>query len=361
MIERNKSLDIAKAIGIILVVIGHSSSPIGNFIYLFHMPLFFFISGYFYKEEYSNNIRTLIVKRLKTLYLPFVAYQMIFLILHNFFCNINIYSNNLALGNSVVNFYTFKDFIKSFIKIVLFTRSEQLAGAFWFFTTLFIVNIMFCFISFCVKYLIKEVKQQEIFRGMLILISFALGNVCAYLNIHLTQNIEVAFVVLLFYYSGLLYKKYESKIKIKFSTSILFFIILLASSFYGTLSISTNENVNAVFLLYNSFMGIYLILYVSQYLANLNTEFRVLKYIGRNTTIILCLHFLSFKIINLMQVQIYKYPKYMIGSYPILLGTNGWWILYTIVGVFIPIFLKYIFDITVRKINYIKFKETKAV
>lgn len=361
MIERNKSLDIAKAIGIILVVIGHSSSPIGNFIYLFHMPLFFFISGYFYKEQYSNNIRTLIVKRLKTLYLPFVAYQIAFLLLHNFFYNINIYSNNPALGNNVVNFYNLKDFIKSFIRIICFIRTEQLAGAFWFFITLFIINIMFCLISLCIKHVIKETKQQEIFRAIVILISFGLGNACEYLNVHLPQKIEVAFVVLLFFYSGLLYKKYESKIKIKFSTSVLFLIVLISSSFYGTLSISTNENVNPIFLIYNSFMGIYLMLCISKYLANLNTEFRVLKYIGNNTVIILCLHFLSFKIVNLIQILIYKYPMYKIASYPILSGSNGWWILYTVVGVFVPICIKYIFDIAVRKINFIKFKESKAI
>lgn len=40
----------AKAIGIMAVVVGHSGCPqiIHNFIYCFHMPLFFMITGYFY-------------------------------------------------------------------------------------------------------------------------------------------------------------------------------------------------------------------------------------------------------------------------------------------------------------------------
>ncbi|MFI3318918.1 MAG: acyltransferase family protein [Rikenellaceae bacterium] len=53
---RNYAIDIAKAICIILVVIGHyqpSNSPqwylaIVNIIYSFHMPLFMFASGYVY-------------------------------------------------------------------------------------------------------------------------------------------------------------------------------------------------------------------------------------------------------------------------------------------------------------------------
>lgn len=39
---RNNIIDIAKGIGIILVVAGHSMEWPKNFIYLFHMPLFFF-------------------------------------------------------------------------------------------------------------------------------------------------------------------------------------------------------------------------------------------------------------------------------------------------------------------------------
>ena len=49
---RNNYISIAKAIGIILMVAGHSGCPalINNFLYLFHMPLFFVCSGYFYQD-----------------------------------------------------------------------------------------------------------------------------------------------------------------------------------------------------------------------------------------------------------------------------------------------------------------------
>lgn len=52
MSKRIEYLDIAKGIGILLVVLGHNDfeviSPfVQRFIYTFHMPLFFFLSGYF--------------------------------------------------------------------------------------------------------------------------------------------------------------------------------------------------------------------------------------------------------------------------------------------------------------------------
>ena len=56
--EYNNSITIAKAIGIILMVVGHAGCPpfIFKFIYLFHMPLYFFCSGLFFKP--INNIGT---------------------------------------------------------------------------------------------------------------------------------------------------------------------------------------------------------------------------------------------------------------------------------------------------------------
>lgn len=47
-------ISIAKALGIILMVVGHSGCPeiLARFIYLFHMPLFFFCSGYFFTPPY---------------------------------------------------------------------------------------------------------------------------------------------------------------------------------------------------------------------------------------------------------------------------------------------------------------------
>ena len=50
--QRIAEIDVAKAIGIICVIIGHGTTGvIHNYIYLFHMPLFFILSGYMIKGE----------------------------------------------------------------------------------------------------------------------------------------------------------------------------------------------------------------------------------------------------------------------------------------------------------------------
>jgi polysaccharide biosynthesis protein PslL len=56
MPQRIVHIDIAKGIGILLVVLAHNGlqayAPfLHQFIYAFHMPLFFFLSGMFFKPE----------------------------------------------------------------------------------------------------------------------------------------------------------------------------------------------------------------------------------------------------------------------------------------------------------------------
>ena len=53
---RNTVIAIAKGIAIILMVIGHADAPglLTNFIYTFHMPLFFMAAGYFFNYKYLD-------------------------------------------------------------------------------------------------------------------------------------------------------------------------------------------------------------------------------------------------------------------------------------------------------------------
>lgn len=55
-LKRLQYLDLAKAVGMLCVLIGHSfiSEKINTVIYAFHMPLFFFISGYLCKPQKSS-------------------------------------------------------------------------------------------------------------------------------------------------------------------------------------------------------------------------------------------------------------------------------------------------------------------
>lgn len=70
-------LDMAKGITIILMVLGHTSIPncLSNFIFAFHMPLFFIASGWCTNWD-LENYRVFVLKKLRTLGIPFLIYSV---------------------------------------------------------------------------------------------------------------------------------------------------------------------------------------------------------------------------------------------------------------------------------------------
>ena len=75
MSKRIEYIDIAKGIGILLVVLGHNDFEVisvfaQRLIYSFHMPLFFFLSGYFLNT--AIPFFEFIKKRSNTLLKPFL-------------------------------------------------------------------------------------------------------------------------------------------------------------------------------------------------------------------------------------------------------------------------------------------------
>lgn len=90
--QRVRWVDYAKGVGIFLVVLGHTlrglvnhsilelSMPvraIDEWIYAFHMPLFFFISGLFINRSASRPLRVFVVEKLKAIAYPYVLWSVL--------------------------------------------------------------------------------------------------------------------------------------------------------------------------------------------------------------------------------------------------------------------------------------------
>jgi fucose 4-O-acetylase-like acetyltransferase len=72
--NRSCSADILKGIGVILVVMGHVTHNVSldNWIYAFHMPLFFLLSGIFFKPTFENW-----KKSFKRLLIPYIFFAIV--------------------------------------------------------------------------------------------------------------------------------------------------------------------------------------------------------------------------------------------------------------------------------------------
>lgn len=80
MKKRIEWVDIFKGIAILLVVIGHSNSPINGYIYSFHMAAFLFISGFLCSYK-NKDILEYSLKKIYTLIIPFVLSNVGFIAL----------------------------------------------------------------------------------------------------------------------------------------------------------------------------------------------------------------------------------------------------------------------------------------
>lgn len=77
---RQSWADNAKALGMLLVIIGHSqfvNEPLLIFIYGFHMPLFFLISGYFGRVKEGETFGSFVNKNAWQLLVPYVGFYLL--------------------------------------------------------------------------------------------------------------------------------------------------------------------------------------------------------------------------------------------------------------------------------------------
>ena len=83
--SRIEWIDIAKALGIFLVIAGHTGLPIylKSWIYAFHMPMFFIISGLWFRDLCGIERMK---KTIKSYLKPYFLYSVIFLFLTFFVC-----------------------------------------------------------------------------------------------------------------------------------------------------------------------------------------------------------------------------------------------------------------------------------
>ncbi|MCV6586356.1 MAG: acyltransferase family protein [Marinibacterium sp.] len=74
-IQRDAGLDIARGIAILLVVVGHVyPAPISSVIYVFHMPFFFLMGGYFFRVQ--DDLPAL-MRRFRQLIIPYVVFLVL--------------------------------------------------------------------------------------------------------------------------------------------------------------------------------------------------------------------------------------------------------------------------------------------
>lgn len=129
-ITRNTTIDIVKAAGIILMVWGHAADPFKHWIYLFHMAVFFIASGMLWDDMRVTDLhkcKAFILKKIKSLWFPFVLCNVFFNFIHNLLLETGIYPDNPCFlktvkgaNNYLQEYRTVSETCKAILKNLVF-------------------------------------------------------------------------------------------------------------------------------------------------------------------------------------------------------------------------------------------------
>lgn len=337
-------ISIARGIAIALVVAGHANlnHSVHSFVSLFHLAVFFFISGYLYKEKYKNNLLLLIKRRLRSLYVPFLFYQILFLFFHNIFFKYNILSEEIGLGPNGYYPYSVSEYILKLIMIITFSNEEPLVGSFWFIPLIFQVNIIFGAIGFAIEKTVE--RKSEYIRAVCVATVCAIGFILLYYRLFLPRGMNKAFIALVLFYFGHLFARNESSVNVRSPViACICFVFLLVNSYLEGFNFNSPLITPSPYF-FNSFIGIYLVIFLSKKSLQFEYPRKILKYLGNNTLFILAFHELFFKIVHVIQIQLYDLPGCMLGKRPVIDGSGIWWIAYFSSGLLLPLAIKYCFE-----------------
>lgn len=354
--KRIDEIDILKGIGIVFMVSGHSGTPFRSFIYLFHMAIFFMASGYFFKEKHSYHVKTTlstIMGKFRRLWVPFFLWNGIYVLFHNFFLSINIYTDNNDILNyipenfvRISSYYSVREMLMRIAKGVMFSTNESILAPCWFLKTLFLISVLYASINYiCVRVFSKYTLVIQAVVSILLLV---IGYYCSIRSLSY-KGIELVASYYCLYYLGYLfgyYKELYTKWSWKYQL-ILFFaslFMLLLFKRNGSVELVMNQYINPFHLLGTSFFGWVFVYSVSYFIKYIPIMKMIMIILGKHTLSVVLHHVLCLKIVAILVKIYYDVPDYCIAAFPNLYGDRGlWWLLYTVVGTAIPIVLDCIY------------------
>ena len=178
MKERQLWIDLLKGFGIILVTFAHLNPNylLEKHIYSFHMCIFFFVSGYLFKE--NQNKKSYIIKKIKNLLIPFLIWNLI--------CSVI----ELLITHNITLF---------FHKLFIINGDLCWNAPIWFLLILFITEIIFFFLQN-----IKIIKNKYIYHALIFILSLLIFILIGPYKMSLKANLIP--LGLLFFNLGYIYK-----------------------------------------------------------------------------------------------------------------------------------------------------------
>lgn len=269
---RDNSIDIAKGIGIFLVVIGHCINSItypGILIYAFHMPLFFLISGLCFNYEKHRDFLPFLNSRFKSLILPAFSFTVIDIVISHI-TTIATIPWNTFLWNGFTN-------------------------AKWFLGTLFIVELLYYSI-------LRIFKDKKAIQLIFILLGFLIASWISKRQIDYPYCLYSIYAAISYYGIGYIFRDKiigRENVRVGKWNNILHVLLLTlfcASTYLVGEGMDLAHNRFSLFNIIPSLLGTFMVIYCSKSLIWGGRLSRLLMWLGKNSLIIMCVHILFINI-----------------------------------------------------------------
>lgn len=307
-------LDVLKCIAMYIVLVGHVSKDntpdtLRYYIYSFHMPLFFMISGMGLYLQMSNrkyNIKTMLKNKAQTLLLPYLLFNIIMIPLWLFNFKFLTYKNESIVELILAIFYSNQKW------------NSLPTSTTWFITTLFLAVMLYFIV---VVYCEENEKFIVLYSVVIGLIGYAVS-LDTRVDFHYPWHLDTVPMGCMLIMMGYMFIKhldfFDNIIGEKWYRKVVWLVVFIVIGYCCArfnVKISMGVNSYGSFIL---FIGAVIAFSMACYiLSRFIPNAKVFKLIGRNTLVYLAVHEQIYRIFQFYS----KTSKAFIVNYPILTAT----------------------------------------
>lgn len=290
-IKRDNYIDICRGIGIVSVVVGHALNTdtffdpqideIRKFLYIYHLAIFFWCSGYLYKPR---KIKDFFRKVVSSYYIKYVIVCLVSLFFIPLWVKLGVYTS-----------INFKTLLIRIARIFAFRMGGVYVSAIWF--------IAFLCLSYIIFYATRSLLEKYGQKALVLVDSFlgVLGIILV-----LNKKIEVYYINLALLMQPILgfgqycrknndFLKKSRKIYWVPVTAVL---IIVLNRFTGQeIELSKSMIYGGIGFYPMAFLGIIFVLSLAELIRTV-CKGKVISNIGKNSFYIMSFHFMSFKLFD---------------------------------------------------------------
>jgi fucose 4-O-acetylase-like acetyltransferase len=305
--KRNQTFQYLEALAIIMVIDDHMSTRIGILSSVFpynsfYMPMFVFISGYFY---YEQNFIPYLKHKAKHLLFPYLIWSVVGEIIAY-----------MLMKAGIVNWFVNPITFKNIAKLFLLEPYSSITGPSWFAIMLFWVSIFYCFLDELLH--LKNVKRDYVFLSVSILLGMSVLMICMKGCHGIMVFIMRTMWYCQFYHMGKMFHKYWEAIIETMRTLVVALLCVLLNviliCFFGDdinfMATSAMGNFHSYWLpLITSITGTLFWYKIARYVSARIGRIPIIDFVAENTFTIMACHVIFINVPNF-----YAYYQFLSGN-----------------------------------------------